>query len=149
MTRLLKLNKRQDYLLRFLYYAQVISPELVFALLNEMGEKKGQAIHFGCARSFKNSYLYVSVRRLRNARILRKHAYGDFYMLGRRAWPFLEDIGAIFHGHQLRRARGLGQSNPGLGQVKHDCHRSVKSGQVGTLQKRPLRAARGVWLIAR
>jgi hypothetical protein len=95
----MKLNDRETYLLSFLADGgHIVSPELALVMLEPLLKQKGQAVHKGRAKSYRNSYVYRMLLKLKKANVLRQHyqahpnaqvAY-NAYMLGPEAWKYVD-----------------------------------------------------------
>ena len=109
----MRCNDHNTYLLGFLFFARVIAPDQIVALLNPRRKNVGNRRH-GAAKSWRSSVAYKEVAFLVKERYLRKWA--GAYMLGSASIRHFE--GVVKTKSRLRY-RVL-KSYPEAGTVKHD-----------------------------
>ena len=108
------LNHREKYLLKFLLGAEWIDLHLANALLAPKADLgRGVARVFGAAKSDRNSYTYVMLRRLVSEGILRRHPDIKAYSFGRKAE-------LLFEGKHLSIVRSFARSRKRAPYVLHD-----------------------------
>lgn len=109
----MKFNDHSIYLLGFLYFARVIAPDQIVALLNPRRKNVGTR-RYGPAKSWRSSVAYKEIAYLVRKKYLRK--WEGAYMLGSASLLFMPEAEQA----RKRVRNRILKSYPESGTVKHD-----------------------------